>query len=142
MNTFVKMVAIIILVIIVLTGIFYIGGSIKSSKVANITIFIESNNESTNITNIEGNLERVPKISLPRGGNLVAPGIAVTIRQNMIPVSDWYSLPLNGTGAYNLKIGLDESFSENKQIAVYVQVVNNRSEKMESAQKELLLKPR
>ncbi len=142
MNTFVKMLAVIILIIIVLTGVFYIGGSIKSAKVANITIFIESNNESINITSIGGSLERAPKISIPRGGNLVAPGIAVTIRQNMIPISDWYSLPLNGTGAYNFKIGIDESFSEDKPIAIYVQAVNNRSEKIESAQKELLLKPR
>lgn len=141
MNTFVKIVIGIILIIAVLIGVFYIEGKTKSASVANITIFIEGQNESSiKITNIEGSLEKVSKSGMPRGGNLVAPGIAITLRQNMIPISDWYSLPLKGPSTYNLKIGLDESFSENIPTMVYVQAIDNKSQEIIAAQKELLLK--
>ncbi len=143
MSTFVRIVVGIILIIAVLIGVFYIEGKTKSASVANITIFIEGQNESSiQITGIEGNLEKVSKSGMPHGGNLVAPGIAIILRQNMIPISDWYSSPFSGPGTYNIKIGLDESFSENTPTVVYVQAVNNKSEKIESVQKELLLKPR
>lgn len=141
MKTFVKMIIGIILIIAVLIGVFYIEGKTKSANVANITVFIEGQNESSiQITSIEGSLEKVSRSGMPRGGNLVAPGIAVTLRQNMIPISDWYSLPLKGPGAYNLKIGLDESFSENIPTMIYVQAIDSRSQEITAAQKEFLLK--
>lgn len=141
MNTFVKIVVGVILIIAVLMGVFYIEGKTKSASVANITIFIEGQDESSiQITDIEGSLEKASKTGMPRGGNLVAPGIAIMARQNMIPISDWYSSPFSGPGTYNLKIGLDESFSENIPTMIYVQAIDSKSQKIISAQKEFLLK--
>ncbi len=140
MNIFVKMVAVVILVTAALIGISYIEGSMKSARVADITVFIDDQNESMNITHLEGSLENVSKTGLPQGGVLTAPGVAVTLRQNMRAVSGWYSFPLNGSGTYTLRIGLYDSFSEDKPTVVYMQAVDSNSQKIISVQRELMLK--
>ncbi|MFZ2411067.1 MAG: hypothetical protein WAW23_05825 [Candidatus Methanoperedens sp.] len=142
MNTFVKMIVVIILVIAALTGVFYIEGSNKSAKIANINVWVEiaAQNGSVRITNIEGSLEDISKVGLPVGGSLEAPGIAVSINQEKKPVSDWYSLLLmNDSRIYNFRIGLYDAFSEDKNVSVYVQAVDRRNNEIMSAQKELLL---
>jgi len=140
MNAFTKMIVAIILLIVILTGVFYIEGSKKSGRVADITVFVEIQNESVRITNIEGNLEAISKVGVPAGGRLVAPGVAVLIIQEMKPVSDWYSLTLmNSSRTYNFRIGLYDSFSEDNPVSVYVQAIDRNSRELMSVQKSLLL---
>lgn len=142
MNSYAKMVIGIIIVIAALIGIFYFESSAKSAKVANINVLVEIaiQNGSVRIANIEGNLEEISKVGLPRGGPMEAPGIAVSINQETKPVSDWYSLMLmNDTRTYNFRIGLYDTFSEDKPVTVYVQAIDRRSRELMSAQKELLL---
>lgn len=142
MNNLVKMIVVIILVIAALTGVFYIEGSKKSAKIANIDVWVEiaAQNGSVRITNIEGNLEDISKVGLPVGGNMEAPGITVSINQENKPVSDWYSsLLMNDTRTYNFRIGLYDTFSEEKPVSVYVQAIDRRSNELMAAQKELLL---
>ncbi len=135
-----KLIGILIIVILLAIGIFYFIGSSKAGRVAEIKVYIEVKNDSVEITNIEGNLEKVSKIGVPQGGNVVVPGITLMVKKGMIPISDWYSVGYNGPGIYNLRVALDESFSENQPVIVYVQVVGNRGEKLISGQKEIQLK--
>ncbi|MFZ3059586.1 MAG: hypothetical protein WA102_07575 [Candidatus Methanoperedens sp.] len=142
MNSYAKIVIGIIIVIAALIGVFYFESSAKSAKVANINVLVEiaTQNGSIRITNIEGDLEEISMVGLPRGGLMEAPGIAVSINQEKKPVSDWYSLMLmNDTRTYNFRVGLYDTFSEDKPVFVYVQAIDRRSRELMSAQKELLL---
>ncbi len=142
MNTFVKMLVVIILVIAALIGVFYFESTAKPAKVANINVLVEiaPQNGSLRIANIEGNLEDISKIGLPKGGLMEAPGITVSINQETKPVSDWYSLLLmRDSRTYNFRIGLYDTFSEDKPVSVYVQAIDYRSNELMSIQKEFLL---
>lgn len=136
------MIIVIILVIAALIGVFYIESSNKTNKIANINVWVEiaTQNGSVRITNIEGNLEDISRVGLPVGGSLETPGIAVSINQEKKPVSDWYSLILmNDSRIYNFRIGLYDTFSEDKPVYVYVHAIDRRNNELMSAQKELLL---
>lgn len=140
MNDYVKMIVGIIVVIAALMGLFYVEGSKKSSRVADITVSIEVRNESVRVINIEGVLEPITKISLPQGNLAITPGISVALNQEKIPISDWYSVSLNGSGTYKFRMGLYDTFSEDKPVSVYVQAINEFSQEVAAVQKELSLK--
>lgn len=140
MNIFLKMIISIVILVVILTSIFYIESSKNSGRVTDINVFIEVDNESVRIKNIEGNLEAVSKVGVPTGGGLEAPGVTVLILQEMRPVSDWYSLTLmNSSRVYNFKIGLYDSFSDDKPVSIYVQAIDRNSKELISVQKRLLL---
>lgn len=137
---FKKLAAILIIVILLVLGVFYYISSSKTGRVADIKVYIEAKNDSVEKMNIEASLEKVSKVGVPVGGSMVLPGITLMVKKGMIPISDWYSVGYNGTGIYNLRVALDESFSENQPVIIYVQVVGSRGEKLISGQKELILK--
>lgn len=140
MNTFTKMIVAVILLIAVLVGVFYIEGSKKSGRVADISVFIEVQNESVRVANIEGNIEPISKVGVPQGGILEAPGVAVLVLQEMKPVSDWYSLTLmNSSRTYNFRIGLYDSFLDDRPVFVYVQAIDRNSKTLISVQRAILL---
>lgn len=105
-----------LLLFVVIVGI--IAGSIlyttrKDAEYINVRVNLTQFdiNSAPRIDNMTAFVVPVSKISEPKGTTRAfTPGILVKIFQNTEgigeEISDWTSVPINGTGTYNLRVGL------------------------------------
>lgn len=143
MNTYFKMVIVIIMLILVSIASFYVLGGEGNAKVAEIVVHTSIKNGSVDIVNIEAfPLEDVSRIGFPRGNMIIDSGsVSVNLNQDMIPVSDWYSTLYRGTEGsqvYKFKVGLYDDFNKNEPVKVYANI-EIFSEQVAAADKYILL---
>jgi hypothetical protein len=55
-------------------------------------------------------------------------------------IGEWTSVPYNGSGTYNLTVGLTEYPKSGDIVKVVVRVMNARSENMDVVSKDITLK--
>ena len=143
MNSYVKMVIIIIVLVLASVASFFVLGSEGNAKVVEIVVHTSIKNSSVDIVNIEAfPFEDVSRIGIPKGNIITDSGsVSVNINQNMIPVSDWYSTLYRGTEGsqvYKFKVGLYDDFNKNEPVKVYANI-EIFSEQVAAADKYILL---
>jgi hypothetical protein len=126
--------------ILALLGIFYYLGGLKQSAVLQVQVSVKGDLNNATIEDINANLQSVSKISEPKSNLLIVPGVTVVVLQDMRMIGEWTSVPYNGSGTYNLTVGLTEYPKSGDIVKVVVRVMNARSENMDVVSKDITLK--
>ena len=138
MNLFKIIIAIAILISI-FAGSFYFIGQEKSATVmdTSVDVFLD-NSGNVHITKIEGTLREVNKVSMPKGDNMIAPGVVVNVIYNYRMIGYWASVginpaaPLNSTTTYNMTVGLFENPKRGDNVSISARLVGFRGEELDS----------
>jgi hypothetical protein len=140
MKQFTRNLLIIGFLILALLGIFYYLGGLKQSAVLQVQVSVKGDLNNATIEDINANLQSVSKISEPKSNLLIVPGVTVVVLQDMRMIGEWTSVPYNGSGTYNLTVGLTEYPKSGDIVKVVVRVMNARSENMDVVSKDITLK--
>ncbi len=140
MKQFTRNLLIIGFLILALLGIFYYLGGLKQSAVLQVQVSVKGDLNNATIEDINANLQSVSKISEPKSNLLIVPGVTVVVLQDMRMIGEWTSVSYNGSGTYNLTVGLTEYPKSGDIVKVVVRVMNARSENMDVVSKDITLK--
>lgn len=125
-------------VVILLASIYYLGEQ-KQASVLQVQVVVKGNNNSATIEGITAHLEQVNKISVPKGTPLITPSVTLVVLQNMRMIGEWTSVPYNGSGVYNLKVGLTKYTKPGETVRVTARVLNAESQNIAVVSKEITL---
>lgn len=139
MKQFTRNLLIIGFIILALLGIFYYLGGQKHASVLQVQVSVEGDLNNATIGDITAHLQSVNKISEPKSNLLITPGVTVVVLQDMQMIGEWTSVPYNGSGNYNLTVGLTKNPKPGDIVRVVVRVLNERSENMDIVSKDITL---
>ncbi len=139
MKQFTRNLLIIGFIILALLGVFYYLGGLKQSSVLQVQVSVMGDLNNATIEDITAHLQSVSKIGEPKSNLLITPGVTVVVLQNMQMIGEWTSVPYNGSGTYNLTVGLINNPKPGDTVKVVVRVLNKNSENMDVRAKEITL---
>jgi multidrug efflux pump subunit AcrA (membrane-fusion protein) len=139
MKQFTRNLLIIGFIILALLGIFYYLGGQKQASVLQVQVLVKGDLNNATIGDITAHLQSVNKISEPKSNLLVTPGITVVVLQDMQMIGEWTSVPYNGSGTYNLTVGLIKSPKPGETVRVTARVTNANSQDIEVVSKNIIL---
>ncbi|MCZ7380832.1 MAG: hypothetical protein O8C64_04555 [Candidatus Methanoperedens sp.] len=87
---------------------------------------------SPRIDNLTAFLVPTTKVSEPKGNDLVTPGIVVMVFKGQEIIGSWTSVPYNGTGTYNLKVGLTEYPKQGDVVYINIRFLDPNGEELNS----------
>lgn len=139
MNTISKFITIIVVIVLVMVGIFYILGEKKDASVMDLRVDVYLDNDGyLHITLINGTVRPVNKISMPTGDIVETPGVVANVIYNEDFIGYWTStrinesVPLNSTTTYNLTVGLFKNPVPGDNVSVSVRLVGFYGEELDS----------
>lgn len=118
---------------------FYYLGEQKDAAVLQVQVVVKGDADSATIEDITARLEKVTKVSVPKGTLLITPGVTVTVIKDMAMIGEWTSVPYNGTGVYNLTVGLTKVPESGDILRVVARVMNAQSQNMDVRYKDIIL---
>ncbi len=139
MKQFTKNLLIIGFIIVVLLALFYYLGGQKQASVLQIQVLVKGDLNNATIEDITAHLQSTNKISEPKSNLLITPGVTVVVLQNMQMIGEWTSVPYNGSGVYNLTIGLIKYPKPGEIVRVTARVIDANSKDIEVVSKEIIL---
>jgi hypothetical protein len=139
MKQFTRNLLIIGFIILALLGIFYYLGGQKQASVLQVQVLVKGDLNNATIGDITAHLQSVSKISEPKSNLLVTPGITVVVLQDMQMIGEWTSVPYNGSGTYNLTVGLTKNPKPGETVRVTARVTNANSQDIEVVSKDIIL---
>ncbi|VVB86894.1 Uncharacterised protein [uncultured archaeon] len=139
MKQFTRNILIIGFIILALLGIFYYLGGQKQASVLQVQVLVKGDLNNATIGDITAHLQSVNKISEPNSNLLITPGVTVVVLQNMQMIGEWTSVPYNGSGVYNLTVGLINNPKPGDIVRVTARVTNANSQDIEVVSKEIIL---
>lgn len=129
----------IVFIIAISVVIFYYLGEQKEGTVLQVQVVVKGDSGSATIERITAYMEKVNKISQPKGTQLITPGVTVIVIQNMEIIGEWTSVPYSGTGIYNLTVGLIKNPNPGDTVRVLARVMNAQSQNIAVVGKEITL---
>lgn len=134
-----KSLILIAIVILIMVGIFYFIGKESSGGVMDVSVdvFLD-NGGSAHISKVNGTLREVNKISIPKGNEVITPGVTANVIYKQRLIGYWTSVglnpavPLNSTATYNLTVGLLEKPAKGDDVSITVRLVGFRGEELDS----------
>ncbi|MDP2841381.1 MAG: hypothetical protein Q8O17_03780, partial [Candidatus Methanoperedens sp.] len=134
-----KIIVSIILIVAIMTGTFYVIGQQKHGSVMDLRVYVFIDNEKNpHIVAINGSLRDVNAISLPKGNEVITPGIIANVIYQDNLIGYWTSekldasVPLNSTTAYNLTVGLLKKPAKGDDVSITARVLGFRGEELDS----------
>ncbi|MFA4934834.1 MAG: hypothetical protein WC568_03260 [Candidatus Methanoperedens sp.] len=134
-----KSVILIAILILIMVGIFYFIGKESSGSMMDVSVDVFLDNGGfAHISNINGTLREVNKISIPKGNEIITPGVTANVIYNQFMIGYWTSaginpaVPLNSTTTYNLTVGLFENPKRGSDVSITVRLVGFRGEELDS----------
>ncbi len=133
---------IVVLVIIGLTvaGIYYTGskkeGLILKTEIR-INGSVSGSKTVAEIENITAHFEPYSKIGVPTMSGSYAPGVMAVVIHKAQMIGLWTSVPYNGTGVYNLTIGLGANLNPGDIVSINVRVVDKKGNNIAIQDKEV-----
>lgn len=134
-----KIIVAIIIIVSVMTGIFYVLGQQKHGSVMDLRVYVFIDNEKNpHIVAINGTLRDVNAISLPKGSDVITPGIVANVIYRDDLIGYWTSekldasVPLNSTTTYNLTVGLFKKPEKGDDVSITARVLGFRGEPLDS----------
>lgn len=140
MKQFTRNLLIIGFIIVVLLALFYYLGGQKQASVLQVRVVVEGDLNNTTIGDLTAHLQSVNKISEPKSNLLITPGVTVVVLQDMQMIGEWTSVPYNGSGVYDLTIGLIKYPKPGETVRVTARVTDANSQDIEVVSKEIILK--
>lgn len=139
MNPLTKIITVIVIVISILAVSFYFLGQEKSGSVmdVNVDVFMDENG-TVHITNINGNLREMNKISIPKGNEMMLPGMLANVIYNEELIGYWTSerlnvdVPRNSITTYKITVGLFENPARGDNVSVTARIIGYKGETIES----------
>ena len=101
-----------------------IKGSVDRAEVLNVMVRVEGNMTHAQIMDVTASIGYVNKISEPKGTPVEMPGITIYAIKDMSPIGYWTSTKYNGTGRYNLTMGLTKYPKVGDLVTLTVRVTN------------------
>ena len=139
MNIITKFVAIIVVIVLVMVGVFYSLGGENDASVMDVRVGVLLDGAgNAHITYINGSMRDVNKISVPKGGAVDMPGVVANVVYEEDFIGYWTSVkldpnaPLNATTNYNLTIGLFNNPEIGENISISVRLVGYVGEEIDS----------
>lgn len=139
MNILSKIIVSIILIVAIMTGTFYAIGQQKHGSVMDLSVYVLIDNEKNpHIVYINGTLRDVNQISLPKGNDIITPGVVANVIYHGDLIGYWTSVkldasvPLNSTTQYNLTVGLFKKPAKGDDVSINARVVGFRGEVLDS----------
>jgi hypothetical protein len=126
-------------IIVVLLALFYYLGGQKQASVLQVRVVVKGDLNNATIGDITTHLQSVNKISEPKSNLLITPGVTVVVLQDMQMIGEWTSVPYNGSGVYNLAVGLTKNPKPGDTIRVIVRIMNEKSENIDVVSKDITL---
>ncbi len=139
MKQFTRNLLIIGFIILALLGIFYYLGEQKHASVLQVQVLVKGDFNNATIGDITAHLQSVSKISEPKSNLLITPGVTVVVLQDMQMIGEWTSVPYNGSGSYNLTVGLTKNPKPGDAVRVVVRVLNEQSENIDIVSRNITL---
>ncbi len=84
------------------------------------------------IDNLTASLVPIQKVSEPRGTNIFSPGLVALPLQNDQVIGYWTSVPYNGTGNYDLKVGLTRYPKKGDQVLINLRILDSNGTEINS----------
>jgi hypothetical protein len=145
MNPLTKLFIFIFIVISILVGSFYLIGKEKSGNVmdVSVTVFLD-NGGIPHIAQVNGTLRESYKVSIPRGNEVITPGVVANVIYNNELIGYWTSvginttIPLNSTTTYNLTVGLLVNPARGDKVSISARLVGFRGEEFDSVMTTLI----
>ncbi len=127
-----NLIFLVVIVGIIAGGIMY--ASRKDAEYINIRVNLTQleNISSPRIDNLTASVVPVSKNSEPKGTQPFSPGILVIIFQNEELISYWTSVPYNGTGTYDLPVGLTKYPKAGEFILINIRFLDASSTELNS----------
>ncbi len=120
--------------------VFYYLGEKAEGTVLKVQVVVKGDIKEAMIEDVTAHLESIKKLSEPKGTLLVTPGVTVTVIQNMQIIGEWTSVPYNGSGVYNLTVGLTKYPKSGDTISVVARLMDEKSQNIAVVSKEITLK--
>ncbi len=141
MSYFKILIALSFMIVLVLASIAYIGSK-KEGLIIKAEIGInESIGESKTtpvIESIAAHFDPYSIVSVPkRTENIDAPGIMAVVIYNQQMIGKWTSVPYNGTGVYNITIGLSTKPNPGDMVNIIIRVVDKNAKTIDIQNKEI-----
>lgn len=122
-----------------MAGSFYLLGQKKSGNVMDVQVDVfMDENRHVHITNINGTLREMNQISIPKGNEMMLPGVLTNVIYNEKLIGYWTSerlnvdVPSNSTASYKITVGLLENPARGDNISITTRIVGYRGETIES----------
>lgn len=139
MNSLSKLIIATVIIVSIMLGTFYFIGQEKSGSVMDVSVdvFLD-NGGNAHITNIKGDLRDVTKVSIPKGNNVIAPGVVAVVIYKQRLIGYWTSAginlaaPLNSVTTYNLTVGLSEKPANGDYVSISAKLVGFGGEELDS----------
>ncbi len=139
MKQFTRNLLIIGVVIVILIASFYYLGGKKQASILQVQVTVKGDLSKATIEGISAHSGSVSKISEPKGTLLITPGVTVVAMQNMVMIGEWTSVPYNGSGVYDLTVGLTKELKPGDTVRVIARVMNGKSENLDVVSKDITL---
>lgn len=139
MKRFNKMLLVIGVIMALSLVLFYYLGQKAEGTVLKVQVVVKGDINSATIEDITAHLERVNKISEPKGTPLFTPGVTVVVVQNMQMIGEWTSVPYSRTGVYNLTVGLTQYPKPGETVRVVVRVIDANAQNLAVIAKDITL---
>jgi hypothetical protein len=122
--TSVRYIVILILLIAVIAGIFFT--TREDAVYIKVSVNLTQLNDTPvpRIDNLTAILVPTTKVSEPKETDLFAPGILVVPFKNATMIGYWTSVPYNGTGTYNLNVGLTEYPKKGDEVLINIRFLD------------------
>lgn len=126
-----------IVIFLILTGVIA-GGIFFASREDAVYINVRVNLTQLNDTpvprleNLTAFLVPTTKVSEPKGTEMFTPGIIVAPYKDSEIIGYWTSVPYNGTGTYNLKIGLKKYPKKGDLVLINIRLLGAGGEELNS----------
>ena len=140
MNIITKFVAIIVVIVLVMVGVFYSLGGENDASVMDVRVGVLLDGAgNAHITYINGSMRDVNKISVPKGGAVDMPGVVANVVYEEDFIGYWTSVkldpnaPLNSTIPYNLTIGMFKKPESGENVSISVRLVGYIGDELDSA---------
>ncbi len=139
MKQFTKTLLITGVIITLSLAFFYYLGQKNDALVLQVQVVVKGDLSNAAIEDVTAHLELVSKLALPKGTLLITPGVTVVVIQNMQMIGEWTSVPYNGTGVYNITVGLTKYPEPGETVRVIARVVDSQSQNIAVAPKDITL---
>lgn len=134
-----KSVILIAIVILIMVGIFYFIGKESTGGVMDVSVDVFLDNGGyPHISKVSGTLREVNKISIPKGNDVITPGVTANVIYNGRLNGYWTSaginatVPLNSTATYNLTVGLLDKPAKGNDVSITVRLFGIKGEEFDS----------
>lgn len=139
MDIITKFVAIIVVIVLVMVGGFYSFGEEKDASVMDVTVDVLLDEDGFwHITYINGTFREANKLSIPKGSEILLPGVLGNVIYDGEMIGYWTSIsldptvPRNSTKTYNFTVGLFENPVEGENATISVRTIGFVGEELES----------